>query len=288
MSGALTRGALLLGLTLSGTGCAYYGQQDGERLANEVYALQTQVSSQQQALNKLKAIEEEQKATIAKMSKELAQLSKHARRNDADITVQIDDMLETVARLKGRVEGYDERLSGVEASTSKVQEELDLRFQGLAEKQKIEAAKSEEEKSKAIEAARVRERLLADPKAVFKEADKLVSKGQPQEARKIVRELQVRNKENKKFKYAARAEFMLGETYFAEGNFQQAAALYNGVRKNHTRSRWLPEALFKLGMCFEKLGMKEDAKLFYERVRKKHRKHKVAKKAKARLKALKK
>lgn len=287
MIGALHRGALLLGALVFGSGCAYYGQQDGERLANEVYALQTQVSSQQQALNKLKAIEEDQKATIARMSKELAELSKNARRNDADITVQIDDMLETVARFKGRVEGFDERLSGVEASTSKVQEELDLRFQGLAEKQKIEAAETEAEKSKAIEAARARERLLSNPKAVFEEAEKLVAKGQPQEARKLVRELQVRNKENKKFKYAARAEFMLGETYFAEGNFQQAAALYNNVRKDHKRSRWLPEALFKLGMCFEKLGMKEDAKLFYQRVRKKYRRHKAAAKAKKRLGELK-
>ena len=79
---------------------------------------------------------------------------------------------------------------------------------------------------------------------------------------------------------------MIGETYFAEGNFQQAAALYNGVRKDHPRSRWLPESLFKLGMCFEKLGLKDDAKLFYQEVRKKHRRHAVAKKAKARLQAL--
>lgn len=277
----------LLGAALVAPGCAYYGQEDGEKLANEVYALQTQVTALQQALAEQQENEKKQKQELAQLSQEIAELSKIARRNGADITVQIDDMLETVARMKGRVEGFDARLSSVEASTSKVQEELDLRFQGLAEQQKIDAAKSEEEKQKAIDAAKARERLLAEPKAVFEEAEALIGKGQPGEARRLVRELQVRNKENSRFKkFGAHAEFLLGETYFAEGNFQQAAALYNGVRKNYKRSRWLPPSLFKLGMCFEKLGMKEDAKLFYTTVRKKHRRHEVAKKAAERLKAL--
>lgn len=277
----------VLASLLLGSGCAYYSQEDGQRLANEVYALQTQMTALQQALVALQDNEKDQKEQLGRINKELAELSKIARRNDADITVQIDDMLETVARMKGRVEAYDERMSNLEASTSKVQEELDLRFQGLAEKQKIDAAKSEEEKQRAIEDAKKRERLIADPSAVFVEADKLISGGKPAEARKLVRELQVAKKDDSSFsKYGAHAQFLLGETYFAEGNFQQAAAEYNAVRKNFARSKWMPDALYKLGLCFEKLGMKGDAKLFYETVQKKYRKHAVAKDAAQRLKAL--
>lgn len=282
----------VIGLAVSlclGSGCAYYSQEDGQRLANEVYALQTQVTALQQALVALQENEKNQKQQLGHINKELSELSKIARRNDADITVQIDDMLETVARMKGRVEAYDERMSNLEASTSKVQEELDLRFQGLAEQQKIEAAKSEEEKQRAIEDAKKRERLLSNPKAVFKETESLIKTGKPAKARKLVRELQVSKKDDKSFsKYRAHAQFLLGETYFAEGNFQQAAAEYNAVRKKFARSKWMPNSLFKLGLCFEKLGMKGDAKLFYQTVRKKYRKHKVSKDAAKRLKALKK
>lgn len=273
---------------LFSSGCAYYSQEQGEKLANEVYALQTQVTALQQALAQLQEGEKKQATQLGQMTKELAELSKIARRNDADLVLQIDEMLETVARMKGRVETFSERMSSLETSTSKVQEELDLRFQDLAEKQKIEAAKSEEEKAKAIQETKKREQLLADPKAVYTEADALVAKGRPVEARKLVRELMVRNKDKKSFrKYKAHAQFLIGETYFAEGNFQQAAAEYNAVRKNHPRSKWVPNSLFKLGMCFEKLNLKSDAKLFYETVVKKYKKSSVRNDAKKRLKALK-
>ena len=282
-------GALALTLSLAPSGCAYYSQEDGERLANEVYALQTQVTALQQALVQLQENEKAQKQQLGRINKELAELSKIARRNDADITIQIDDMLETVARMKGQVAGFDERLSGVEAASSKVQEELDLRFQGLEEKQKIEAAKSEEEKKQAIEEARKREQFLNKPKSLFKEVDRLIGVGKPAEARKLLREALVRNKDDKSFrKYQPHVQYAIGETYFAEGNFQQAAAEYNAVRKKHSKSKWVADAIFKLGMCFEKLNLPEDAKLFYQTVRKKYRKHKVAKKAAKRLKALKK
>ena len=278
--------AALLALATSAS-CAHYSQEEGEKLANEVYALQTQVTALQQAVAQIQDGEKKQAEQLGQMTKELAELSKIARRNDADLVLQIDDMLETVARMKGRVETFSERLSTVEASSSKVQEELDLRFQGLAEKQAIDTAKSEEEKTKAIEEAKKRERLLADPKEVFDEAEQLVAKGNPGEARKLVRELMVRNKDERTFaKYRAHAQFLLGETYFAEGNFQQAAAEYNAVRKKYTKSKWVPNALYKLGMCFEKLNLKSDAKLFYETVRKKYKKSSVAKDAAARLKAL--
>ena len=285
---ASSRLALLASAVALASGCSYYSQAEGEKLAGEVYALQTQMTALQQALGQLQDNEKKQVEQLGQMTKELSELSKIARRNDADLVLQIDDMLETVARMKGRVETFSERMSTVEASTSKVQEELDLRFQGLAEKQKIDAAKSEEEKAKAIEEAKERERLLADPKAVFDKAEALVAKGRPEEARKLVRELTVRNKDERSFrKYRAHAQLLIGETYFAEGNFQQAAAEYNAVRKNYKRSRWVPDALYKLGMCFEKLNLKSDAKLFYETVVKKYRKSKVAKDAKQRLKALK-
>lgn len=289
MSAAARIGALLMGAAYLCSACAYYPKEDGERLANEVYALQTQVTALQQALAQIQEDEKAQKAQLAQITQELAELSKIARRNDADITVQIDDMLETVGRMKGRVEGYDERLSAVEASSSKVQEELDLRFQELAEKQKVTLAKTEEEKAKAIEDTKKRERLLGDTDAAFKEVERLIGVGQPADARKLLRELQVRNKGKKDFsKYEAQVQFLIGETYFAEGSFQQAAAEYNAVRKKYSGSRWEADALFKLGLCFEKLNLAEDAKVLYETVKKKYKKNPVAKEAQKRLDALKK
>lgn len=267
--------------------CAYYSQEDGERLNNEVYALQTQVNAMQQALAELQETEKQRKKQLAQMSAELADLSKSARRNDADIGVNIDEVRETIARLKGQVESFNQRVTDLEANTSKTQEELDLRFQNLAEQQKIEEAQSEEAKQEAIEEAKRRERLLSSPGELFKEVDTLIEKDQPQEARRLLRELMLRKEDDRSFERGrARAQFLVGETFFAEGNYQQAAAEYNTVRKNHGRSKWTAHAIYKLGRCFEQLNLPGDAKLFYQTVRKKYPRSEVAKEARARLKAL--
>ncbi len=274
-------------LLIAATSCAYYGQEDGQKLADEVFSLQTRVQSLQKAVDELQAIEEKQRKELAVMTREVGQLSRAARRNDADLGVELDEMKELVARLRGRVEGFDERVVGLETNTSKVQEELELRFQGLAEQQKIDDAKTDREKKAAIAAAQARERLIASPSKALAEAEALIAKGEAVEARRLVREVMLRNKRRRTFRRRrAQAQFLIGETYFKEGSYQQAAAEYNTVRKKYPQSKYVPQALFKLGMCFEKLNLKDDAKLFYTTVVKKYGRYSVAKEAASRLKKL--
>jgi tol-pal system protein YbgF len=282
------RAPAFVALLVLPSACAYYPREDGDRLKDEVYALQTQVTALQQSLAELQENEKAQKEQLAVMTQELGELSKAARRNDADLGVQLDTMMQDVARMKGTVESFNERMSGLEASTSKTQEEVNLRFAGLDEKQKITQAVSEEDKKRAQEDADRRERLLNDPVSVFAEARKLINGGKAADARKLVRELILRKEGDKPFKKRmGEAQFLLGETYYAEGNWQQAAAEYNTVRKSYPDSDHVPDALFQLGMCFEKLKLIEDAKLFYQTVVQKHPKSEVAKEAKKRLKDLK-
>jgi TolA-binding protein len=269
-------------------GCGYYGREDGERLANEVHALQTQASAMQQALSELQEERKRLADTLSKVDREVSQLNAAARRNDADLGVQLDEAMQTVARLKGLVEGSQERLSALESSVNKVQEELDLRFQNLQEQARVDSMKSQAEKEKAIADAKKNERLLAEPTQLFPEIERMIKDGKPGDARKLLRELTIRAKGDKSLqKHLAEALYLIGETYFAEGNYQQAAAEYNGVRKAHPKSDRVPDALYRLGMCFEKLNLPDDAKLFYKTVIQSHGKTKVAKDAKARLDALK-
>ena len=274
-------------LLIAATSCAYYSQNDGQKLADEVFSLQTRVKALQKSLDDLQTQEARQRKQQAVMTREVGQLSRAARRNDADLGVELDTMKELVARLRGRVEGFDERVSGLETSTSKVQEELELRFQGLADQQKIDQAKTEKEKKAAIAAAEKRERLLSRPTSALREAEKLIKGGDAAEARRLVREVMLRNKKRRTFRSRLpQAQFLIGETYFSEGSFQQAAAEYNTVRKKYPKSKYVPQALYKLGMCFEKLNLKDDAKLFYTTVVKKYRNYSVSKEAAKRLKKL--
>jgi TolA-binding protein len=280
----MPRNSTLAILCLSTASCAYYSQEDGERLNNEVYALQTQVTALQQAMSQLQELEKDQTKKLASMTEEMADLSKVARRNDADLGVQLEEMLQEVARMKGHVETFSERVSDIEAAVAKVSGDLDVRFQQQAANQ----AKTEEEKKRAVEEAQKKERLFNDPQALFNEVERMISRNESGKARNWLREFSLRAEEDKRLKKSLDgAAFWIAESYLSEANWQQAAAEFNKVRKAYPSSSLVPEAFFKLGVCFENLKLPNDAKLFYTTVVKKHPKSKAADKAKKRLKDLK-
>lgn len=258
-----------------GLGCSYYSQADGERLRDEVYALQTQVTALQRTLQEVEAQQAKSDKQLTKITADIAELNTAARRNDADIGVVLDVVRQDVARMKGQVDLLSERMSEVEAKSAKTQEELDLRFQGLAAKEKIREAETAKEKAEAERAAAEREKLLSSPDAALKEAEQLLTANQPAEARRLIRALVIKQSDGKGWKtYAPKAHYLIGETYFAEEDFQQAAAAYNTVRKKYPTSKtWLPGSILKLGMCFDRLGLKDDAKLFYQTVARKFPRH---------------
>jgi tol-pal system protein YbgF len=272
-------------LALSACG---FSKDEGEKLKNETYALMTQVNAMQQAITELQTQQKKQQELVAKMTSDVESLNKASRRNDADLGTQLDEAREQVGRLKGLVETFQERLTNVEATAQKAQEEQDVRFKQLQEQERVQAIKSEQDKKKAIEETMRRERLLGDPNGLFEEVQKQIGAGNPASARDLLRAFAVRAKSDRQLeKRLPEADYLIGETYFAEGKYQQAAAEYNGVRKNHPKSTKVPEAVYRLGMCFEKLSMKDDAKLFYTTVIQKYPKSSVARDAKSRLDALK-
>lgn len=264
------------------TASCVYSKADGQRLESEVYALQTRAQATRDQLDALQQEQEAQKAQIAQLLEEVGDLNVAARRNDADFGVQLEEFLQKMAGFEGRMEALDGRTSELESSLSKAQAEVDLKLEDLADGQKKQAASSADR-----QAAEKQERLLSRPKEALAEVERLLERGGPQKARKLLRELVLRNEKDTGYaRWAPKAQYLLGETYFAQSNYRQAAAEYNRVRKEHPRAVVMPDALLKLGMCFERLGLKDDAKLFYETVTKSFSKSTAARSARQRLKAL--
>lgn len=273
---------------IAASGCSFYSQSDGERLRDQVYALETQLTNLQRTLRQLESQQERGGKRLAKVASDVSDLNTAARRNDADIGVVLDVVRQDVARMKGQVDGMGERLSQVEAQATKTQEEVDLQFQNLAAKEKMRDAESAKEREAARKAAEKREALLSKPKKALNEAEKLIADGAPAEARQLVRALELSRGKKKGWQvYAPKAQYLIGESYFAEGQFQQAAAAFNDVRKKYPKSKtWAPGAILRLGMCFERLGLNDDAKLFYQNVVSKYPRHPAGKEAKRLLKKL--
>lgn len=272
--------SLILASALA-SGCAYMPKADGERLANEVFALQSQMAAFQQSLTALKKEE-------ARLSAQIDDMRKASGRNDADLGVELDGTRQHVAEMRGRIEGFAERLSMLEAQNAALVAEKEQAAQAEAEAQKLLAAKSEAEREAAAKAKADREKLLKSPSQALREVRALLAKKKSAEARQVLRELSAKHKKDKRFdsRYGAELQYLIGESYFLQGNYQQAAAEYNTVRKAYGASSQAPDAMYQLGRCFEALKLKADAKIFYDSVIKKHPKSAAARKAKKRLLSL--
>lgn len=251
--------------------CGHYSQEDGERLANEVFALQSQVKSLQEAMTKAERTNQDRVKQFEAMSKEVTELGDLARRNTADLGAEVDRIREDIARTRSLAE----RLEELETKVNKVTDE----FVNLDAK----ARDSEAEKQAAIE----RERLLSNPEALFGAVVGLINNTKPADARRLLREFEKRAETETRLKsYLPKVQYLLAETYYAEGNYQLAATEYNNVRKRFPKASEVADALYQLGQCFERLKLPEDAKLFYKELQKKHKSSDAAKKAATRLKAL--
>jgi tol-pal system protein YbgF len=58
---------------------------------------------------------------------------------------------------------------------------------------------------------------------------------------------------------AGSAQYQLGETFYAQGDYRTAAQNYLQAYKNYPKSRRAPDSLLKLGMALGKMGQKDQA-----------------------------
>jgi len=85
---------------------------------------------------------------------------------------------------------------------------------------------------------------------------------------------------------AARAQFQIGETYFAEGQYEKAAAALLAVEDVYAYPEWSARALLEAGRAFEQMKQKELARKQYATVISKYKDRPEAALAEKQLKAL--
>ena len=70
---------------------------------------------------------------------------------------------------------------------------------------------------------------------------------------------------------AARAQFQIGETYFAEGKYAEAVKSLLAVEDVYGKTEWAPRAIYEAGRALEQLGQAEKAKEQYRGVVEKYK-----------------
>jgi TolA-binding protein len=82
--------------------------------------------------------------------------------------------------------------------------------------------------------------------------------------------------------------FEAGQDFFAKKDWKKAILNFQKYRDESPKGKHAAEATYKIGVSFQELGMKEEARTFYDEVTGKYPKSDQARKAKTRLKSLKK
>ena len=87
---------------------------------------------------------------------------------------------------------------------------------------------------------------------------------------------------------AKRNAYEVGQDYFEQKDWKKAILNFQKYRDENPKSSKVADATYKMGVSFQELGMKDEAKTFYDEVVSKYGSSNEAKKAKTRLKSLKK
>jgi tol-pal system protein YbgF len=202
----------------------------------------------------------------------LESLDKAARRNDADIGIQLQKTLEDLAQLRGQVETYLYKIGELEAALNKVTTEAErkqLAQQGADALKEAEARKQAEALQRPT-----------DKKEFLALAQQRAKAGELPLARQLYSEFM---KKWAKDPLIGEAHFGMGETYFTEEKCREALFEYGKVIQDHPKTPSAPEAYLRSSDCFAKLKMKEESRLALEELVKSHPKSDAAKTAKTRL-----
>jgi TolA-binding protein len=85
-----------------------------------------------------------------------------------------------------------------------------------------------------------------------------------------------------------KGSYELGQEFFDQKEWKKAILNYQKYRDENPNGKKIASVTYKMGVSFQELGMKDEAKTFYDELVSKHPNSNEAKKAKIRLKSLKK
>lgn len=213
-------------------------------------------------------------------------------RQDAEKMDDLEGVRAEVRRLRGELELAQYRLQGVEKITDVVRDESDIRLQGMEDRlEELEELLGVDMPATVVSTsagqgtAPVADPVTvegASPDALIELAQDHLASGRAAGARAVLGRYVDENPQSPR---VLEARFLVAETWFAEGAYQQAVLAYEDVVQADTRSVWAPRSMLRQGECFQALGRTDEARLFWEDLVSKYPRSEEAVRARDRLDA---
>lgn len=189
------------------------------------------------------------------------------QRNNADVSSRFSDVEDDVRNLRGRLEVLEHR-----------------RDQGS---QETESAK----KYATDQAAEANKKILLLQEGLSnleKSVLQLSTEINALQAEKAALVAQNNAAQAKAAAESKRNPYELGQDFFEQKDWKKAILNYQKYRDENPNGKRIADATYKMGVSFQELGMKDEARTFFDELVSKHPNSNEAKKAKIRLKSLKK
>ncbi len=193
------------------------------------------------------------------------------RGDRADVDSTVDELKVEMAKLGNVIE---EEAQGRRKESEEIRKEwtaLTARVQALEQR-----AVAEELNQKQL--------IQEKPKASLESGRGLFDDGKYEDAIEVLRsvvESQSKSEEGKK------AQFLLGESYFATKDYRLAGVEFSKFQKNFPKDALVPNAIYRLAASFKEMGKGKEAKLFYQDLIERYPSSPFASKAKVDMKRLK-
>jgi tol-pal system protein YbgF len=247
--------------------------------------------------NKLEAIEERQNVSAKQVSDLFIQnqtltsefqaltgrfdeISFFSEKSSAELLQSKDLLIAKVNELEQAREDLNRQLAEIKQEVTAIQQEEKKR-----EEERIRA--TEAEKARKAAEKKVKKTKAAGTKAsdakikdIYMAGYQALREGNPAEARAKFTSVLKDYSENQ---YSDNARFWLGETYYKEGNYEDAILSYEELFKNNPKSDKIPGAMLKQGLAFYSLNDKKTGKIILEKLIEKYPDSEPAKLAKKKI-----
>lgn len=230
----LTLGTAFLFTSLSvsaQTGTPLYTLQEKiERIEHDLILVQQRVYKGPQA---------EEKASGSKLNADQAD----------DLLSRLTAQEQVINELTERVEQLTHEVQQTSNQLKKINADIDVRFKLLEEN------KSSENKNE-LQDKKTTDKSITTPQEQYEAAYQLLREGKHVKAETAFLAF---IKDNPKHDLAGNANYWLGETYYARGQYEQAAPIFAEGFTTYKNNSKAPDNLLKLGLTMHKLGKKEEA-----------------------------
>jgi tol-pal system protein YbgF len=203
---------------------------------------------------------------------------KDVKGSKADLEVNSEETKNDIARL-GTV--IDEQNQWTRRQLEEIRKDLT----SLAGRvQIIEQRAATFEQKAASEDNAVKQQTELRSRSTLENGKKSFDEGKYEDAAEILRNV---IKAHPRSEEAKKAEFLLGDTYFASKDFASAALEFSEFKKSFPKDALIPNAIYKQAQSFRSMGKLKDARLFYQELIERFPKSPLSTRAKQEMRRLK-